>query len=83
VAAEPDLELVAPVPLSAVCFRHRAADNEAILKRVIDRGRVYISNATIGGRFALRACFVNHRATEDDVRAIVSEVLEAAAEASG
>jgi glutamate/tyrosine decarboxylase-like PLP-dependent enzyme len=80
IAAQPDLELVAPVPLSAVCFRHRAKDNAAILKRVIARGRVYISNATIGGRFVLRACFVNHRATDDDVRAIVSEVVAAANE---
>lgn len=78
VASEPDLELLAPVPLSAVCFRHRTKDNEAILKRVNARGRVYISNATIDGRFALRACFVNHRTTEDDVRAIVSEVIAAA-----
>lgn len=80
VVAEPDLELLAPVPLSAVCFRHRIKDNEAILKRVNARGRVYISNATIGGRFALRACFVNHRTTEEDVRAIVAEVLAAAGE---
>ncbi|HVZ01749.1 MAG TPA: pyridoxal-dependent decarboxylase [Dongiaceae bacterium] len=80
IAAASALELVAPVPLSAVCFRHRTKDNAAILKRVIARGRVYISNATIGGAFVLRACFVNHRATEDDVRAIVSEVLAAADE---
>ena len=71
---------MAPVPLSAVCFRHRAKDNESILKRINSRGRVYLSNATIHGQFALRACFVNHRTKEDDVRAIVSEVLAAAAE---
>lgn len=80
VRAEPRLELLAPVTLSAVCFRHRAKDNQAILKRVIARGRVYLSNATIGGQFALRACFVNHRTREEDVREIVSEVLAAAAE---
>jgi glutamate/tyrosine decarboxylase-like PLP-dependent enzyme len=80
IAARPDLELVAPVPLSAVCFRHRTKDNKAILRRVVARGRVYISNATIDGRFVLRACFVNHRATEADVRAIVSEVVAAADE---
>lgn len=80
VQAHPELELLAPVPLSAVCFRHRHKDNEAILKRVIARGRVYLSNATIKGQSALRACFVNHRAREDDVRAIVSEVIAAAAE---
>lgn len=83
VRGHPDLELLAPVPLSAVCFRHRGKNNEAILKRVIARGRVYLSNATVRGRFALRACFVNHRATEDDVRAIMSEVLAAADEVNG
>jgi aromatic-L-amino-acid/L-tryptophan decarboxylase len=80
VQSQPELELMAPVPLSAVCFRHRLKDNESILKRVIARRRVFISNATIRGQFALRACFVNHRAKEDDVRAIVSEVIEAAGE---
>lgn len=80
IMASPDLELLAPVPLSAVCFRHRTQDNAAILHRVIQRGRVYISNATINGQFALRACFVNHRTKERDVMAIVSEVEAAAAE---
>jgi aromatic-L-amino-acid decarboxylase len=80
VRAHPDLELLAPVSLSAVCFRHRTGDNAAILNRVIARGRVYISNATLGGQFALRACFVNHRTREEDVTAIVSEVIAAAGE---
>ncbi len=97
-----ELELLAPVELSAVCFRYTGpapgwptlagvarvgneerdlnALNEKILQRVIARGRVYISNATIGGNFALRACFVNHRTTDDDVRAVVAEVIAAAAE---
>jgi glutamate/tyrosine decarboxylase-like PLP-dependent enzyme len=88
VAASPRLELSAPVMLSAVCFRYgpegHAPDsdrlNAAILKRVIERGRVYLSNATLGGRFVLRACFVNHRTTEADVAQIVPEVLVAADE---
>jgi glutamate/tyrosine decarboxylase-like PLP-dependent enzyme len=83
VAAQPELEVLAPVPLSAVCFRHKTGDNAAILRRVNARRRVYLSNATIDGRFALRACFVNHRTTDDDVRAIVSEVLAAAGELEG
>lgn len=86
VDAEPKLERLAPVPLSAVCFRYLNDSedlnmlNRAILDRVIRRGRVYISNASINGAFALRACIVNHRTTEDDVRSIVSEVLAAAQE---
>jgi aromatic-L-amino-acid/L-tryptophan decarboxylase len=80
VRSNPDMELLAPVPLSAVCFRVRGKDNAKILQRVIQRGRVYISNATIRGEFALRACFVNHRTTPADVQLIIDEVLAAAAE---
>jgi len=87
IVSTPALQLLAPVDLSAVCFRYRhgAGDdldrlNAAILRRVIERGRVYLSNATLRGAFALRACFVNHRTTEGDVEEIVSEVLAAARE---
>jgi aromatic-L-amino-acid decarboxylase len=81
--AEPRLERLAPVALSAVCFRYvdgtgdMNALNRLILDRVLRRGRVYISNAIISNTFALRACVVNHRTTEDDVRSVVSEVLAA------
>jgi aromatic-L-amino-acid/L-tryptophan decarboxylase len=84
--AEPNLQRLAPVALSAVCFRYISAPgdistiNRAILDRVIKRGRVYISNALLGDTFALRACIVNHRSTEEDVRSIVSEVLAASKE---
>lgn len=83
VRREPDLELLAPVELSAVCFRHRFAEspdarNLELLAAVNRRGRVYLSNATIRGAFALRACFVNHRTTSADVDVVVDEVLAAA-----
>ena len=84
--AEPRLERLAPVALSAVCFRYTASSedlddlNRRILDRVIRRGRVYLSNATIHGHFALRACIVNHRTTEADVHAVITEVLAAASE---
>src|SRR5262249_20521357 len=88
--ARPELERLAPVSLSAVCFRHHGqgtlaeADldrfNQDLLLRVIRRGRVYLSNATLRGRFALRACIVNHRSSSADVDAVVDEVLAAALE---
>jgi glutamate/tyrosine decarboxylase-like PLP-dependent enzyme len=84
IEATAELEVLAPVGLSAVCFRYRAGAagdldrlNAAILKRLIDRGRIYLSNASIAGHFALRACFVNHRTTDEDVAGIVPEVLAA------
>ncbi len=93
VEEQPSLELLAPVELSAVCFRHVSGaspgdeelnrQNAAILQRVVQRGRVYLSNAFIRGKFALRACFVNHRTTDDDVDAVVDEVIAAAKEVLG
>ncbi|HUG60786.1 MAG TPA: pyridoxal-dependent decarboxylase, partial [Methylomirabilota bacterium] len=83
IQSRPELELLAPVPLSAVCFRHRTKDNAAILRRVIERRRVYLSNATILGQFAMRACFVNHRTTDDNVREVVSEILAVVDELDG
>ena len=89
VSGQAELELLAPVPLSAVCFRYRplaSADsddlNKKVLQRVNQRGRVYLSNAGIGGRFALRACIVNHRTTAADVEAVVDEVLDVGRELS-
>ena len=85
---EPQLQLVAPVELSAVCFRylggggHSEGDlnrlNPEVLKRVNERGKVYLSNATLRAKFCLRACVINTRTTEADIAAVVPEVLEAA-----
>jgi aromatic-L-amino-acid/L-tryptophan decarboxylase len=90
IGEEPQLELLAPVTLSAVCFRHRGARqlpgedlnrfNALLLKRVVERGRVYLSNATLHGKFCLRACIVNHRTTDADIDSVISEVLAAATE---
>jgi glutamate/tyrosine decarboxylase-like PLP-dependent enzyme len=85
--ANPLLERLAPTELSAVCFRWKGSPeqslndrNVAILRHVIRRGRVYLSNTTLRGKFALRACIVNHRTTDDDIAAVVEEVLAAAEE---
>jgi len=82
---EPSLELLAPVELSAVCFRWTEGDldtlderNEEVLRQVNRAGRVWLSNASVRGIGGLRACITNHRTTERDVHAIVEEVLVAA-----
>jgi aromatic-L-amino-acid/L-tryptophan decarboxylase len=91
VSNEPRLELLAPVELSAVCFRYQAKNrdeelnrfNAALLKRILKRGRIYLSNASLQGKFSLRACIVNHRTQDSDIDAVVPEVLEAAGELEG
>ncbi|MEK7401568.1 MAG: aminotransferase class V-fold PLP-dependent enzyme [Gemmatimonadota bacterium] len=74
--------------LSIATFRYvpkgpaRSADelnalNTAILARLQAEGRVYVSNAVIGGTFALRACVVNFRTDSADVHALVDAVVVA------
>ena len=87
---EPQLELVGRGELSAACFRYRGSAkstedglnrlNATILTHTQQRGRIYLSNATLAGRFCLRACIVNHRTKNSDIDAVVPEVLYAAKE---
>ena len=88
VDAQSALERPVPVELSAVCFRHRVspsaseeernAFNLQLLKRLILRGKVYLSNAELQGKFCLRACIVNHLTTDADIEMVVREVLDTA-----
>lgn len=78
-----DLELLAPVPLSVVCFRYRGrmndegaldALNREILARLQEDAAVYPTHTEIKGRFALRACILNPRTQESDLDLLLSEV---------
>jgi aromatic-L-amino-acid decarboxylase len=79
IAAEPHLELLAPVPLNIVCFRYRGADpdalNAAIAADVQESGIAAPSTTRIDGKLAIRAAIFNHRTAERDVDALVDAVL--------
>ena len=73
VNADPDFELMAPAPLSLVCFRAtpRGVDasaldalNEELLERVNATGEAYLSHTRIRGRYALRLAVGHIRTTE-------------------
>lgn len=82
-----ELELLAEPVLSICCFRYRPAGltdeesiddiNEQILHQVRARGRTVPSSTRVGGRFALRPCFINPRTTLDEADGLVDEVLAA------
>ena len=82
-----DFELLAPVELSICCFRYvprrGMSDteldqlNEKIMEAVQKGGRAYLSNATVNGKFALRACITNFRTTKADIEETVAAVREA------
>jgi glutamate/tyrosine decarboxylase-like PLP-dependent enzyme len=44
--------------------------NQDLLARVEKSGEAFLSNAVIGGKFALRACIVNFRTSDADVEAL-------------
>jgi len=81
VAQEPRLELVAPATLSICCFRYRSKDegtanslNERIARRLRAETRFVPSTTTVGGRYAIRPCYINPRTTIDDVDGLVEAV---------
>lgn len=81
VAAEPELELLAPVALNVVCFRFVCSDPEHVNREIVlklhDEGRVAPSSTELEGRYAIRAAIVNHRSGPADVDALVDAVLRA------
>jgi len=55
--------------------RHLDALNRELLDRLQRGGELFVSNAVIGGRYALRACIVNFHTTSADVRAVPGVVV--------
>lgn len=87
VKAEPRLELIAPVDLNIVCFRHRA-ENEAAAKalnteirlRIQERGLAVPSDTTVAGKYGLRCAFNNHRTQREDIDSFLIDMLQVADE---
>jgi aromatic-L-amino-acid/L-tryptophan decarboxylase len=52
--------------------------NERIMGTLQHGGASYVSNASIAGRFALRACVVNYRTTRRDMEILLDDVRDAA-----
>jgi glutamate/tyrosine decarboxylase-like PLP-dependent enzyme len=55
--------------------------NERVMRRVQRGGEAYLSNASLRGRFALRACIVNFRTTRRDIEATLDIIRAAARDA--
>ena len=86
VTAADDFELLCPRGLSIVCFRYRppgfAGDLDALNREILVKlqrgGSSYVSNAVVGGAFALRACVVNHRTAGRDMERLLEDVRASA-----
>jgi len=85
-----DFEMAAPVELSIFCFRHLPpqlrtespqtidAYNERLLIALQADGSSYLSNTTLGGRFALRGCVLNYRTTLRDMEILLEDLRRVA-----
>ena len=85
-----EFELMVPVGLSITCFRFVPPDlpadagrdeyldllNNRLMTEIQLDGRVYCSNAVLGGRFCLRSCIVNFRTEAEDVDALLDVAAE-------
>ncbi|MFB3739631.1 MAG: pyridoxal-dependent decarboxylase, partial [Candidatus Velamenicoccus archaeovorus] len=85
-----EFELACPVGLSICCFRYVPPDlpegpgregyldvlNERLMTEVQQDGRVFYSNAVLGGRFVLRVCIVNFRTEAGDLDAVLDVTAE-------
>jgi aromatic-L-amino-acid/L-tryptophan decarboxylase len=83
----PDFELLAPAGLSIVCFRYAPAHlrgddkrldalNQRVMEEVQASGAAFLTQTTLRGRFALRACILHYATTEADLAALLDVVRE-------
>ncbi|MDX6365817.1 MAG: aromatic-L-amino-acid/L-tryptophan decarboxylase [Nocardioidaceae bacterium] len=76
-----ELELLSPAALGIVCFRRRPATetderrleslNAALVTALADSGLGLVSSTRLTGRYALRACILNHSTTAADVEQVL------------
>jgi aromatic-L-amino-acid/L-tryptophan decarboxylase len=81
VEAEPGWDVVAPVPFSAVCFRHQGSDeeNRAIVEHANATGEMFLSPTVLRDRTVLRLAIGNVQTTEADVERAWAVLRDAAA----
>jgi aromatic-L-amino-acid/L-tryptophan decarboxylase len=90
IQATPQLELMAPVTISIVCFRYNRpglseAELDALNKHIEvemqEQGIAVVSSSTIRGKGILRAAITNHRTCRADLDVLLQAVLRIGEEA--
>ena len=80
IRADERFEVVAPTPLSVVCFRVRGSDerNRRLLDRVNASGQTFLSHTALEGRYVVRMAIGNLGTTRQDVEQVWQLVRDAA-----
>jgi aromatic-L-amino-acid decarboxylase len=91
VERSPEWELLAPVPMSAVCFRAFSPElderqleglNQHILDAVNAGGEAFLSHTRLGGRFSLRLAIGNLRTQERHIHSVWEQLNQLKSAAS-
>ena len=85
-AKRPEFEIVTPPMLSLFSFRHKAAQgedgdahNRALVDRINDDGRIYVTQTLVDGRIAIRFQVGQSDTTLQDVETALDVIVELAA----
>jgi aromatic-L-amino-acid decarboxylase len=85
IEADPVFEVVAPSPLSVVCFRLKGSDdagsddvNRRLLESVNAARRFFISHTVLNGRYVLRIAVGNACTTAETLNELWGEIRSAA-----
>ncbi|TDI48452.1 MAG: aspartate aminotransferase family protein [Acidobacteria bacterium] len=80
VEADERFELAAPAPLNLVCFRHLGGDavNEALMNRLNESGKLYLTHTKLDGRLALRMAIGQSMTEERHVRKAWERIQDSA-----
>src|SRR5712692_5856909 len=85
IRSQHELELLAPAPLTVVCFRFHPPQtseprlnsiNKELLLRLQESGVAVPSSTILDGKFTIRVAITNHRSRRKDFYALITAVLE-------
>lgn len=78
-ASLPGIEIVTPPRLALFCFALSGGDGPtgALIDRLNDEGRIYLTQTRVGGRLAIRVSVGGWTTTREDVRVLIDAVREA------
>ena len=86
IATTKELELLAPVSLNIVCFRHRGENPDRLNAQIVadmhESGIAAPSTTVLGNRLAIRVALFNHRTEPRDIDALINAVLKLGAAAT-
>lgn len=91
ISAERGFEIMAPRPLSVVCFRYRPQAargddsktdrfNELLLEKLNATGKLYMTHTRLGGKFVIRMAIGQTRTEKRHVKAAIGMIVKMARE---